>query len=110
MNSIQFVALSIIACAIAHYSVVFLEPLKASWFKASTLGILLMLGSNVARWTGFNVEPILEWFIYIVVAGGFVWSLYKLKPLNSLTVGGCYVAGSYVLAHAVHFSAGAFGA
>ncbi len=88
------------ACAIAHYSVVFLEPAKASWLKATTIGVLLVIGSNIARWSGFHPLPMVEWSVYIVITGGFVGALYKLKPLNSFTVGACYVAGSYVLAYA----------
>jgi hypothetical protein len=110
MNPILFIALSMTACAIAHYSVVFLEPSKASWFKAMALGVFTVVGSNVARWNGFSAAPILEWMVYIVVTGGFVWALYKLKPLNNLTVGACYVAGSYLLVHAIHLKLGAFSA
>ena len=108
MNPVVFVALTMSACATAHYSVVFLEPSKASWYKATTLSVLLVIGSNIAHWSGFNPLPLLEWIVYVVVTGGFVGALYKLKPLNSFTVGACYVAGSYVLANAVHLDVNAF--
>jgi len=110
MNPVFFVTLTMSACAVAHYSVVFLEPSKASWGKATMLGVFLVIGSNVAHWSGFNPIPMLEWIVYIVVTGGFVGALYKLKPLNSFTVGACYVAGSYVLAQAIHLPGAVFSA
>ena len=108
MNPLFFFGLTFSACAVTHYSVVFLEPTKASWLKALTIGALLLIGSNIARWSGFNPLPMLEWMVYIVVTGGFVGALYRLRPLNSFTVGACYVAGSYVLAHAAHFQVSGF--
>ena len=98
MNAVQFIALSLAACAIAHYSVVFLEPAKACWLKATILGVMVVFESNLARWSGFDTTPLLEWSIYNVVTGAIVRALYNLKPLNNLTVGASYVAGSYVLA------------
>jgi len=98
MNPIYFVALTLSACAIAHYSIAFLEPAKASVFKAVGLNAFLVIGSNVARWSGFGPDPILEWVVYFVITAILVRALYKLKVLNSVTVGACYVAGSYALA------------
>ena len=98
MNPILFMMLTMSACAIAHYSVVFLEPSKASSFKAATLGILPVIGSNLAHGAGFQPTPVLEWTIYIAITAGLARTLYGLKPLNNVTVGACYVAGSYVLA------------
>lgn len=108
MNPFFFLTLTVSACAIAHYSIVFLEPSRASWFKATILGVSLVIGSNLANWAGFNPTPLLEWIVYIAVASGYAWSLFKLKPLNSVTVGTCYVAGSYVLARTVHLGLSAF--
>lgn len=108
MNSVLFIALTVSACAIAHYSVVFLEPAKASAFKAIALSAFLVIGSNVARWSGFDPEPILEWAVYIVITAGFARALYQLKLLNCVTVGACYVAGSYVLAVVVGAGANRF--
>jgi hypothetical protein len=108
MNPLFFLGLTFSACAVTHYSVLFLEPTKASWMKALTIGVFLVVGSNIARWSGFNPVPMLEWIVYIVVTGGFVGALYKLRPMNSFTVGACYVAGSYVLAYAAHINAGSF--
>jgi hypothetical protein len=42
----------------------------------------------------------LEWAIYIALTACCVRILYKMKLFNSITVGTCYVAGSYVLAQA----------
>lgn len=98
MNPFFFVALTLSACAIAHYSVVFLEPDKASVLKAAALSAFLVIGSNVARSSGFSPDPLFEWAAYIVATAVLVRMLYKLKLLNSVTVGACYVAGSYVLA------------
>jgi hypothetical protein len=102
MNPILFVAATLSASAIAHYSIVFLEPAKASMFKAIAMNALLVIGSSVARSSGFGTSPILEWIVYSVLAGSLVHALYKLKLLNSFTVGASYVAGSYALAHAVN--------
>ena len=108
MNPVLFFTVTLSASAIAHYSIVFLEPAKASVLKAVALNALLVIGSNLARSSGFSPEPILEWAVYIVVTAGFVRALYRLKLLNSVTVGACYVAGSYVLAHAVDAATNTF--
>jgi hypothetical protein len=98
MNPLLFIGLTLSACAVVHFSVAFLEPAKASMAKAVALSALVVVGSNVARWVGFSPGPILQWTVYIVVTACCVRLLYKLKSLNSVTVGACYVAGSYVLA------------
>ena len=108
MQPILFIALTTGACAMAHYSIVFLEPEKASFLKAVAFNALLVVGSNIARSAGFNPEPLLEWTVYLLLAAGLVWALYKLKPINTITVGACYVAGSYALAHAASFGANTF--
>jgi len=109
MNLLLFVALTLSACAIAHSSVAFLEPAKASVFKALALNAVLVIGSNIATWSGFKTDAMLELLVYIVVAAGLVRVLYRLKLLNSVTVAGCYVAGSYVLARAGSSLQSAFG-
>jgi hypothetical protein len=103
MNPLLFVALTLSAGAVVHGSVIFLERDKASMFKAMAISALIVSGSNVARWLGLSPEPILEWIVYIAVTAYCVRILYRLKLLNSITVGTCYVAGSYVLAQATGF-------
>ena len=98
MNPLLFFGLTLSACAVVHYCVVLLEPAKASMFKAMTLSVLVVSSSNFAQGFGFSPDPILEWVVYIVVAACGARALYKLKLLNSVTVGTCYVAGSYALA------------
>lgn len=105
MNPILFVALTLSACAIAHYSVAFLEPAKASVLKAVAFNAVLVLGANVAMRGGFNPGPVLQWTVYILIAAGLARVLYRLKLLNSVTVAACYVAGSYALAQVVSVGA-----
>ena len=101
MNPVLFVALTFSACAVAHYSVVFLEPAKSSVLKAGMLNLFLVVGSNAIHWTGATPGPVLEWCIYITGATVIARVLFKLKFTNCITVGACYVAGSYVLAHGI---------
>jgi hypothetical protein len=101
MNPLLFLGLTLSASAVAHYSVVFLEPHKASVLKAMALNILVVALSNIARWTDLSFQPAAEWLVYVVVTAACVQGLYKLKSHNCLTVGTCYVAGSFVLAQAM---------
>jgi hypothetical protein len=100
MNPLLFVGLTLSASAVVHYSVRFLERDKTSMFKAMAISALVVSGSNVAGWVGFSSGPIFEWLVYTAATACCVRILYKLKLSNSITVGTCYVAGSYVLAHA----------
>ena len=101
MNPLLFLGLTLSASAVVHYSVVFLEPRKASLLKAMALNILVVGASHAARGTDIVAQPAAEWLFYIAITALCVQALYKLKSLNSLTVGTCYVAGSFVLAQAI---------
>jgi hypothetical protein len=98
MNPLSFLGLTLAASAVTHCSVRFLEPERASLLKAVALNALLVIGANFAHWSGARPDPVVEWIVYVVVTAACVRSLYRLKPFNSVTVGACYVAGSYVLA------------
>ena len=97
-----------IALAIAHYSVVFIEPSKASWSKAIAFVFLFSVATYVTRRLHLEVEPIVMWVAYIVATAGLVRLIYRLKPLNNFTVGASYVVGRYLLVYAIVNFSGLF--
>ena len=92
-------ATSVAAVAIAHYSVVFLEPSKASWWKAVALVIIFAVGNNLLKRLHLEIPVVLHWALYIVAVAAVVWALYRLKPFHNVTIAGCYVVGRFALVY-----------
>src|SRR5262245_22261301 len=93
------IAITIVAIAIAHYAVVFLEKPKASWWKAIVLVVIFAVGNNLALRVGLNLPILLHWVAYILIVAGVVWALYRLKPFHNVTVAACYVVGRFALVY-----------
>jgi phosphate starvation-inducible membrane PsiE len=89
------------AVAIAHFSVLFIERPKASLWKAAGVVLLFMVFNNVAQRFSLELPAPAEWVIYIAFAAFVVWVLFRLKPLNNVTVAACYVVGRWALVYAV---------
>ena len=101
MGLLLLIAITAATVAIAHYSVVFLEPSKASWWKAGVLVITFGICNAVAKRMGLHLPLLLHWMLYIGGVAGVVWALYRLKPLHNITVAGCYVVGRFILVYSV---------
>jgi hypothetical protein len=89
------------ALAIAHFSVVFIERPKASWWKAAVVVLLFMVFNNLARRISLELPAPAEWAIYVAFMTFVVWALFRLKPMNNVTVAACYVVGRWALVYAV---------
>jgi hypothetical protein len=103
MELFLLITVTVAAIAIAHYSVVFLEPAKASWWKAAALVIIFAVGNNIAKRFSPGLPILLHWALYILVVAGIVWALYRLKPFHNITVAGCYVVGRFALVYSIRF-------
>lgn len=90
-----------LATAIAHLSVVFLERPKASLWKAVGVVISFMVFNNLALRFAPDVPAPLQWVIYIGFVTLVVWALFRLKPMNNVTVAACYVVGRWALVYGV---------
>ena len=89
------------AVAIAHLSVVFIEPSKASLWKAAGVVLLFMVFNNLAQRLSPELPAPAEWVIYIGFVTLIVWALFRLKPVNNFTVAASYVVGRWALVYAV---------
>ena len=97
MGLLLAIALILVAAAIVHITVRFLEPDRASKGKAVLLVILFAVWNNVRAYTGLEIPWPLEWFLYFCVTAVLVWTVFRLKPMHCVTVGSFYVVGRYLL-------------
>ena len=97
MALLLLVALWAAAAGIVHYSVVFIERPKASWWRASAFVVIFAVANNTAIRFGLNLPVLLHWAAYFLAAAVIVWLLFRLKPFNNVTVAACYVVGRYLL-------------
>jgi hypothetical protein len=78
---------------------VFIERPKASLWKAAALVLAFTVFNNLVQRLSIELPAPSEWAIYIAFAAMVVWALFKLKPINNLTVGVCYVVGRWALVY-----------
>ena len=101
MGLLLLIAITVAAVAVAHYSVVFLEPSKASWWKAIALVVIFAICKNLMHYFDIRLPAVVDWVLYVAATAGVVWTLYRLKPLHNITVGACYVVGRFALVYSV---------
>jgi hypothetical protein len=101
MTILLIIVTTLAAMAIAHYAVLFLEPPKASWWRAVALVVVFAIGNNLIRRLSLDIPVLLHWALYIAAVAGVVWFFYRLKPLHNFTVAGCYVVGRFALVYFV---------
>jgi hypothetical protein len=101
MTLLFIVILFAAAVAIAHATVLFIERPKASWWKAAAVVVSFTLFNNLAHRFALEMPTALEWIVYVAFVAFVVWVLFRLKPLNNLTVAACYVVGRWALVYAV---------
>lgn len=89
------------AVAIAHFSVRFIEPRKASLWKAVGVVLAFMVFNNLAQRYLPPLPSVLHWILYIAFTTFLVWILFRLKPIHNFTVAACYVVGRWALMYAV---------
>jgi len=93
MAIITIILLISISLSLVHFGVYFLERDKASVRKAGVVIVSFSIFNNAFSYLGIQIPVAIETVLYIGLVSLLIWYLFKIKPLNSVTVATLYLVG-----------------
>jgi len=101
MALIILTLLSLLGFLVIHFTVHWLEKLKTSPRKAGFVLLVFIVAHNVYLNTVGQANTFFETVGYVGFMSVLVWVVFKLKPLNAVTVAATFLAARVLMVYLV---------